>query len=285
MKYTHERKFFFSILVLIILVVSGCSSKPVVQTTSLARLTIEEYPLKFKPTIDPLVFTPEEGSQEEILAPHQEERDLPVADNSVLFEGKPAYSVKVAFSAKSGEQDLVAFETYTDTVSSQGTFQKVQVQVLDGTQLILSDDAGDVSPICNLRGLWTYSEHWVLEVAHVSLTPVSNETPLQPSGEIFLDGKSLNNRNGYDQTFGFQLMKGKPFYFFQQNGKIGVSYDGDETDLDYDQIPHYQCCSEAELNPKASPGMVSFFAVRQGTWYYVEIGDFEQQVATQQSIQ
>jgi hypothetical protein len=99
--------------------------------------------------------------------------------------------------------------------------------------------------------------------------------PLEPSGEIFLNGKSLSNSNGYDQAFGFQLMKGKPFYFLQQNGKIGISFDGEQNRLDYDQIPHYQCCSAAELNPRIAPNVVSFFAQRQGKWYYVEIGVFE----------
>jgi len=269
MKYTHDRNLSFAILALTILVVSGCSSKQAAPATSLSGLTTKEYPLKFAPATDPLSFTPEQGSQDEILAKHQQERGLPVPDNSMLFDGQPAFSVQA------GNEDLVAFETYTNSVTDQSALQKVKVQVLKGRQLILSIDAGDVSPISNLRGLWTFSDHWAIEVAHVSLIPGSNETPLEPSGEIFLDGKSLNKSNGYDQAFGFQLMKGKPFYFFQQNGKIGISYDGKQTRLDYDQIPHYQCCSAAELNPKIAPNMLSLFARRQGKWYYVEIGIFE----------
>lgn len=269
MKYTYERNLSFVIPVLIILVVNGCSSKQVAPTTSLSELTIKEYPLKFAPTIDPLSFTLEQGSQDEILAKHQQERDLPVPDNSVLLKGQPAFSVQV------GNENFVAFESYTNTITNQGTFQKVAVQVLKDSQVIFTTDAGDISPINNLRGLWTYSDHWLIEVAHVTLAPVSNETPLEPSGEIFLDGRSLNDSNGYDQAFGFQLMKGKPFYFFQQNGKTGISFDGEQNHLDYDQIPHYQCCSAAELNPRIAPNMVSFFAQRQGKWYYVEIGVFE----------
>lgn len=269
MRYPNERNLLFVILAFTILVISGCSSKQAVSTPSLSELTIEEYPLKFAPTTDPLTFTLEQGSQDEILAKHQQERDLSVPNNSMLYKEQPAFSVQV------GNEKLLAFETYNNTVANQGTFQKVRVQVLKGSQEIFTTDAGDVSPINNLRGLWTYSDHWVIEVAHVTLVPVSNETPLEPSGEILLDGKSLNDGNGNDQTFGFQLMRGKPFYFFQQNGKIGISFDGEPNSLDYDQISHYQCCSAAELNPRIAPNMVSFFAQRQGKWYYVEVGVFK----------
>ncbi len=240
-----------------------------VPKTPITELTIEEHPLKFEPTTDPLTFVPEQGSQAELLAKHQQERELPVPDNSMLFEGQPAFSVQT------GDEDLVAVETYNKTVENQTASQKVTVQVLKGEKLILSIEAGDISPINNLRGLWAYSDHWVVEVAHVTLAPDSNETPLEPNGEIFIDGKSLNETYGYDQSFGFQLIHGIPFYFFQQNGNIGISYNGEQIQLEYDQIPHYQCCSASALNPKSAPNMVSFFAQRQGTWYYVEIGVFE----------
>ncbi len=269
MKFTYERTISFLFLALTILFLNSCSSKQVAQTTSPSKLTIEEYPLQYAPTTDPLSFTPEQGSQEEILAKHQQERGIPVPNNSMLFEGQPAFSVQV------GNENLIALESYTNTVTNQGTFQKVTAKVLKDSQMIFSTDAGDVSPINNLRGLWTYSDHWIIEVAHVTLNLLSNETPLEPVGQIIQDGESLNDHNGYDQAFGFQLIKRKPFFFFQQNGKIGISYDGKQSPLEYDQIPHYQCCSAAELNPRIAPNMVSFFAQRQGKWYYVEIGIFE----------
>jgi len=269
MKCTFERIASFAFLVLTILFLSNCVSQQATQTTSPSGLTIDEYLLKDAPAIEPLTFTPKAGSQEDILAKHQQERKVRIPNNSILFEGQPAFTVQV------GNEELVALESFTNTVTDQGSFQKVTVQVLKVGQVIFSTDAGDASPINNLRGLWTFSNHWVIEVAHVKLNLVSNDSPLEPVGEIFQDGKSLNNTNGYDQAFGFQLIKGKPFYFFQQNAKIGISYDGEQVPLEYDQVPHYKCCSAAELNPRIAPNMVSFFAQRQGKWYYVEIGIFE----------
>jgi len=265
MKCIHERVVAFVFLAVTTIFLNSCVS----QHTLSPNLTIEEYPLKGAPTADPLTFIPEESSQNEILAKHQQERDLPVPNNSMLFDGQPAYSVKV------GNEELVAFESFTNTVTDQGMLQKITVQVLKDRQPIFSDDAGDASPINNLRGLWAYSDHWVIEIAHITLNPISNESPLEPVGEIFQDGVSLKDSNGYDQAFGFQLIKGKPFYFFQQNDKIRISYDGEQIPPEYDQINHYQCCSDAELNPRVAPNMVSFFAQRQGKWYYVEIGVFE----------
>ncbi len=53
---------------------------------------------------------------------------------------------------------------------------------------------------------------------------------------------------------------------------IGIAYAGKEAMLGYDQVPHFGCCSAGALNPRHYPGLVSFFAVREGAWYYVEAG-------------
>jgi len=94
-------------------------------------------------------------------------------------------------------------------------------------------------------------------------------------GDIIVDGVSLNQQKGYLETFGFQLMNGKPFFFFKKSGHIGISYNGKEISLEYTQIPHYWCCSGAVFNPEIAENMVSFFAQRNETWYYVGIGVFE----------
>lgn len=107
-------------------------------------------------------------------------------------------------------------------------------------------------------GMWSYDGHWVLETY----------------GDVILDGVSLNTQYDYDQTFGFQLIDGKPFFFFQKGKNFGVFYNGQEIPLVYDWLPHYGCCSESEFNPRTSENMVSFFARRDEVNYYVEIGVF-----------
>jgi hypothetical protein len=254
----------------ILLCLGNCNSKHTTQSGLPVELSVEEYPLKNAPNVEPLTFVPIQGTQEEILAKHQQERANSFQDNFGFINGQPSISIQ------SGNENLVALESFTDTVTSQGTFQKVTVQVSRDGEIIYSIPAGDSSPINTLQGLWVYSNHWVLEIVHVNQNISSqNEISLDSLGQIIQDGELLNERYGYDDAFGFQLMNGKPFYFFKREGRIGICYDNHEASLGYVQIPHYQCCSGAELNPKIAQNMVAFFAQRDGKWYYVEIGIFE----------
>jgi len=72
----------------------------------------------------------------------------------------------------------------------------------------------------------------------------------------------------------YSLLPGRPFTFSTVTGQLGYAYDGQETLLDYDQIPHYHCCGESSLNPLQAEQMVAFFGVQDGEWFYIELGDF-----------
>jgi hypothetical protein len=204
------------------------------------------------------------------LAKRQRERDKTFPHNSVIVDGQRG------LSAQLGSEKLVASNLYTDVVTSQGGFQQVTVQVSRNGEPIYAIPAGDGGPIDSLRGLWAYSDHWVLEFAVVTLTISSENTVWSDSlGQIARDGELLNEREGYQEAFGFQLMNGKPFYFFKRDGQIGISYDDQEMVLGYSSVPHYACCSAAERNPRKARNMVAFFAQRDERWYYVEIGAYE----------
>jgi len=69
--------------------------------------------------------------------------------------------------------------------------------------------------------------------------------------------------------------KFKPFYFFEKDGQVGISYNDEVFMLGYEKIPHYGCCSAGMLNPSRAQNLVSFFAQKDGAWYYVEIGVYE----------
>lgn len=117
-----------------------------------------------------------------------------------------------------------------------------------------SPDAG-----YRIKGPWSWQGHWFLEV----------------DGRVIMDGRDLNEELGYEQTFEWQLVAGPPFYFFQKGGKVGVSYAGQVLPQQYDEVIHYKCCSPTMFNVSGNGQMVVYYALCDGTWYYVEAGVYE----------
>lgn len=107
-----------------------------------------------------------------------------------------------------------------------------------------------------VKGLWSWDGHWVLEV----------------EGQVIIDGQSLNQELGHDEIFGWALIRGEPFYFFAQDGQVGLSYAGETLPHAYEDVVHYQCCEPAAFNPGNNESMVWFHALQDGIWHYVEAG-------------
>jgi hypothetical protein len=116
-------------------------------------------------------------------------------------------------------------------------------------------------------GPWSYGEHWALVILDGKQDSQGND---QQTTRVIQDGQDLNTVKGYEQSFQFTVLDDRPFFFYQKNKKIGISFDGQETTANYDEIPHYNCCSSALTNPRISMNMVWFFARRGDDWYYVE---------------
>lgn len=229
-------------------------------------LIIEEHALQGPPQTEPLTFVPLDGTQEEILQKHAAQRDEVFPDS--IFPGDD-----MSITAELNGNTLAAREFYEN--SGQG-----YVTVASGGKEIYRIDVGEGSPITALRRFEVYAGHWVLEAARVSNTEtVEGDMTSVHSfslGQIVVDGELLNENRAYEEAFGFQTINGKPFYFYQSGGKIGISYDGQETMQGYEEIPHYGCCSAGEVNPRIAQDMVAFFARKGKVWYYVEIGVFDQ---------
>jgi hypothetical protein len=234
---------------ILVVLISSCEGP--VQESGGARLHVEEHRLLEAPTLDPLLFRPVEGSMDSVLAAHSTERSQAIPLESFWLEGH--FSLR----AMLGTDELVATEYYTGDGSAGW------VTLKRNGKDIYRIKTGMASPVTALRGLWTYDGHWVLETAYVTLDRVS--------GRLTRDGRLLNDNLGYSDVFNFQLMGGRPFYFFTRRGKIGYSFDGRESMPAYDEVPHYGCCSAAELNPRQARDMVAFFARKANAWYYLEI--------------
>ena len=111
-----------------------------------------------------------------------------------------------------------------------------------------------------IKGLGAWDGHWVLEVDE----------------EVLVDGRSLGEEMGYDEVFGWQLLKGEPFHFFRKGKEIGVSCAGQELPNRYEEVIHYMCCEPAHFNAAGNDIMVWFHALKDGTWHYVEMGVFDE---------
>ena len=265
-------------LVIACIFVSGCSSAtnqtiPVAtiikdqenHLTLPSGLRIDEYTIKDIPEVDPLKFELVQPSQTGLLAKHNQEKQDKFPDNS-FFE-----DMTFSRSATLNGQKLVARELVSVS-GPTGSIQKVSIDVLRNDKVIYTLPAGDVSPVGALQGLWTYQKHWVLEIAYTEAHTNQNNVTTSAFGKLVQDGQLLNDQDDYQEMFGFQLINKQPFYFFKQGDQIGISYNNQKTMLGYAEIPHYHCCSAAELNPIVAQNMVAFFAQRNGNWYYVEIG-------------
>ncbi|MBN2002545.1 MAG: hypothetical protein JXA21_04245 [Anaerolineae bacterium] len=239
-------------------------------------LKLEEHLLVDAPSTEPLTFKPAEGTQAEILAVHADVRGL----------GAHRYTFDSGYSAEGQHQMVYGLSgmpfsaveishNATETIATEPWGTR-EVRVMRGDEPIYSVQAGHNSPYNSFQGLWAYDERWVLEIAHVveSLVLDSNEVSADVTGMVIDNGVLLNDEHGYDEAFGFQLIAGRPFYFFERAGSVGIAYAGQAVDLGYTRILHYGCCSSSELNPLQSETMVAFFAQRDAAWYYVELGAF-----------
>lgn len=208
------------------------------------------------PSTDDGSFQPRGTTQEIVLAEHSAARSREWKNPVQMVEGLP-----VRDSLGNGRGLRAVLRT------SEENPPRMVVDVLEGEEVLFSTDAGLPSPVLPLQGLWSYGEHWVVEI-------LQSDGEIW-KGEIYQDGALLNETRSYKEAFGFQLLDGKPFYFFQRGDQLGFSYDGREANLPFDQIPHYNCCSESTINPVQAEDMVAFFGREGDDWYYTELGKWE----------
>jgi hypothetical protein len=228
-------------------------------------LSIEEHPLAKRPEIEPLVFYPLDAlTQTDVLQKRA----------SQWVETLPP---NVYYSVGHGNLWVMQGNDKLEAVGGPAENGQVAAQVTRNGKVIFSKPIKTPGVTSEFRVLEVYDNHWVFEIAQEkAIQPNNQEVDSFFAGEIFVDGQSLNDLYGYDESYGFQTIHGRPFYFYKRDGKIGVSYDGQEIALGYDGVPHYGCCSAGALNPRMAQNIIAFFAWRGDKYYYTEIGVFDQ---------
>lgn len=111
-----------------------------------------------------------------------------------------------------------------------------------------------------VKRLAAWEGHWILETVE----------------GVFVDGESLTEQLGVDEVFHYVIFRGQALFFFDQKGQVGISYGGETLPYTYDEVVHYQCCEPAFFNVASNEHMLWFYALKNGTWYYVEIGMYDE---------
>ena len=239
------------------------------------NLSIEEYLVHTYFVDDVTIsFTPDSGTRQEILDKHKTERKKKQVEPMLINILSPE---PVSLNLTNG--DMISFFVKTEHIPADTEFIEAGWDWLryghdiytlyaeKSDERVFEKELG-LYIFAGLPKIWSIGNHWFLEIASTSGYNCGK-------GDIFKDGQSLAELNGYFQAFGFQFMHGKPFYFYEKNGEIGVNYNGYEIPLGYDSVPHYNCCSGSAYNPQVYENMVAFFPLNGETQYYVEIGVFE----------
>lgn len=105
-----------------------------------------------------------------------------------------------------------------------------------------------------IHGFYSTGDQWVLEYAN----------------RVVVNGQDLNALQGSARVFNHRHLAGRPFYFFEDNGRLSLSFDGNRLTSQYDDVLHHQCCEPAIANPRTSDSDVRFFARRDEQWFFVK---------------
>ncbi len=135
----------------------------------------------------------------------------------------------------------------------------VSVQV-DGREVYRYNMAFGHAAVFPLYYLGNWGGRWVVEA----------------NGMLIVDGAIVNQDWGYQEIFGARELNGQPFHFYVEAGKTYLSYGGETLPLAYDYVYHGRCCEPAAFNAAGNEQMVWFYALRDGFWYYVELGAYDQ---------
>ncbi len=169
-----------------------------------------------------------------------------------------------------GTNEYQAFESIGEDLKSEVGVKKNGETIFVVPVIPTSDGLSMVYG--RVEGLYVLNESWILEVVRDEIKKADDgsEIPVLV-GELYLDGELLNEKYGYDAAFEFQILAGKPFFFFERDGKFGISYDWQEYELPVESIIHYTCCSGAANNPLHFENLVAFVTSQGQKLSYYEL--------------
>jgi hypothetical protein len=212
------------------------------EVTHWNRLTIEEYPIISTSVDSPGWFEFTQRIPNEVLDKRK-----------AIRENRPAGPRD---SVEINDEQVKLSETSVETPLF-GWNSQAQVS-LEG-QVVYQYQLLPYAGSSHVYRLGKDGDRWVLEV----------------NGMLVVDGKVINQMMGYmgfKEVFDWSLLDGRPFYFYIKDGNTYLSYDGQTLPLIYTRVFHKACCEPVAFNVGSNDRMVWFYAVKNGIWYYVELG-------------
>ncbi len=148
-----------------------------------------------------------------------------------------------------------------DLVAVENLDNYGQYAVRRGDEVLYTYTAsGIIAGTHPVKRLQVWEGHWVLETIE----------------GVFMDGESLTEQLGVGEIFHYVIFQNRPLFFFEQGGQVHISYGGETLPYTYDEVVHYRCCEPAVFNIGSNEHMLWFYALKDGTWYYVEIGVYDE---------
>ena len=134
------------------------------------------------------------------------------------------------------------------------------------------------NPMFTNWGIVCYQGDWYLPMrVSVDIDPDPDITNIVYTDRTIRSQQNYDKSRGYLRSFGYSIIERKLFYFFQTESGYGVSINGQDYDLGFDDIPFGYIGSYSELDPFYADDMITFFGHRGNQWVYVEIKAVENQ--------
>jgi len=114
------------------------------------------------------------------------------------------------------------------------------------------------------------------EFIHKNLTVKNTDWIFECEENVFVNGVNIGQEKGYSKVFNYSYIDDKPFYFYEKDSLIYISYDDKSLSYKYKKVLHYLCCGFSVLNPGFYNDMVWFYVQKEDeNWYYVEMGRYK----------
>ena len=170
---------------------------------------------------------------------------------------------------------------HTTEININSSFHIINESSQNSKEEVVVLNNGEEVFICqctftSLQEAWSYDGHWVIEF--VTDDYLMKDNSVRQHVDVVRDGISLKKERNYKEVFAFQLLAGKPFYFFKKHDNtFGVNFDGNEIELSYDDIRYDNPLAVfgLDLSIFQYQNMVKFSAEKDGVWRSVVIGVFE----------